>query len=173
MSPSPAYDILVAPAGVRAQDRYPSRPIELVVPYAPGGGTDIMFRHLVKVIETHKLLPLTIVNKTGGSGAVGKGYMIRSKPDGYVLGAVDPSNVTQQPLGEVTWDYRRDFTYIAKLVDDVNLVIVRKESPAQVAPRSGGGGQAPGKEVRATRSRRSSSWSSRRPTPSKRSGCLP
>lgn len=113
------------------QDAYPVRPIELVVPYAPGGGTDIMFRHLVKVIETHRLVPvpLTIVNKAGGSGAVGKSYMIRSKPDGYVLGAVDYGNVTQQLLGEVTWDYRKDFTYIAKLVDDVNLLVVRKESP--------------------------------------------
>jgi len=122
---------LAIPAGVGAQEKYPSRPIELVVPYAPGGGTDIMFRHIVKVIETHKLVPvpIAIVNKTGGSGAVGKSHMIRSKPDGYVLGAVDPNNVTQQLLGEVTWDYRKDFTYIAKMVDDVNLLIVRKESP--------------------------------------------
>lgn len=114
-----------------AQAAYPSRAIELVVPYAPGGGTDIMYRHLVKVIEAHKLVPvpLTIVNKSGGSGAVGKSYMIKSKADGYVLGAVDYGNVTQQLLGEATWDYRKDFTYIAKLVDDVNLLIVRKDSP--------------------------------------------
>lgn len=123
--------LLAAPAPARAQEKYPSRPIELIVPYAPGGGTDIMFRHIVKVIEAHKLVPVpvAIVNKTGGSGAVGKSYMIRSKRDGYILGAVDYGNATQQLLGEATWDYRKDFTYIAKMVDDVNLLIVRKESP--------------------------------------------
>jgi putative tricarboxylic transport membrane protein len=123
--------LLAAPAPARAQEKYPSRPIELIVPYAPGGGTDIMFRHIVKVIEAHKLVPVpvAIVNKTGGSGAVGKSYMIRSKRDGYVLGAVDYGNATQQLLGEAPWDYRKDFTYIAKMVDDVNLLIVRKESP--------------------------------------------
>lgn len=123
--------LLAVPPPARAQEKYPSRPIELIVPYAPGGGTDIMFRHIVKVIETHKLVPvpIAIVNKTGGSGAVGKSYMIRSKRDGYVLGAVDYGNVMQQLLGEVTWDYRKDFTYIAKMVDDVNLLIVKKESP--------------------------------------------
>ncbi|MBI4610725.1 MAG: tripartite tricarboxylate transporter substrate binding protein [Candidatus Rokubacteria bacterium] len=122
---------LAAPGLAWPQEKYPSRPIELIVPYAPGGGTDIMFRNIVKVIEAHKLVavPIAIVNKTGGSGAVGKSHMIRSKPDGYVLGAVDPNNVTQQILGEASWDYRKDFTYIAKMVDDVNLLIVRKESP--------------------------------------------
>lgn len=128
--------LLPGPARVAGQEKYPARPIELVVPYAPGGGTDIMFRHIVKVIETHKLVPvpITIVNKTGGSGAVGKAHLIRSKPDGYVLGAVDPNNVTQQLLGEASWDYRKDFTYIAKMVDDVNLLIVRKESPLKSLP---------------------------------------
>jgi putative tricarboxylic transport membrane protein len=118
-------------APLPAEEKYPARPIELIVPYAPGGGTDIMFRHLVKVIELHKLVPVpvAVVNKPGGSGAVGKFHMIRSKPAGYVLGGVDPTNVTQQLLGEVTWNYRTDFTYIAKLVDDVNLLIVKKESP--------------------------------------------
>jgi putative tricarboxylic transport membrane protein len=118
-------------APLPAQETYPARPIELIVPYAPGGGTDIMFRHLVKVIEIHKLVPVpvAVVNKPGGSGAVGKFHMIRSKPDGHVLGGVDPTNVTQQLLGEVSWNYRTDFTYIAKLVDDVDLLIVKKESP--------------------------------------------
>lgn len=124
---------LAVPTRAGAQEKYPARAIEFIVPYAPGGGTDIMFRHIVKVIETHKLVPvpIAIVNKTGGSGAVGKSHMIRSKPDGYTLGAVDPTNVTQQLLGEVAWDYRKDFTYIAKMVDDVNLIIVRKESSIQ------------------------------------------
>ena len=52
---------LAVPTRAWAQEKYPARAIELIVPYAPGGGTDIMFRHIVKVIETHKLVPVPII----------------------------------------------------------------------------------------------------------------
>jgi tripartite-type tricarboxylate transporter receptor subunit TctC len=62
-----------------AQEKYPVRPIELIVPYAPGGGMDLMFRHLVKVIEIHKLVlvPITVVNKPGGSSGSPPGTVPR------------------------------------------------------------------------------------------------
>jgi len=114
-----------------AAAQYPTRPVELVVPYAPGGGTDIMYRQIVKVIEKEKLVPvaMTVVNRSGGSGVVGKSYAINKPPDGYTLVAVDQGNGQQELLGHASWDYRKDFTYIARMVTDVNLLIVRKESP--------------------------------------------
>lgn len=110
---------------------YPTRPIELVVPYAPGGGTDIMYRQIVRVIEMEKMLPvpLTVNNRSGGSGVVGKSYAINKPADGYTLVAVDQGNGQQELLGNATWNYRTDFTYIARMVTDVNLLIVRKDSP--------------------------------------------
>jgi putative tricarboxylic transport membrane protein len=112
---------------------YPTRAIEIVVPYAPGGGTDIMVRQIVKVIEEQKLItvPLTVNNKVGGSGVVGKAYAINRPPDGYTLVAVDAGNHQQELQGNATWNYRKDFTYLARMVTDVNLLIVRKESPHQ------------------------------------------
>ncbi len=114
-----------------AQDKYPSRPIEIIVPYAPGGGSDIMLRNVVKVIEQHKLVPvpIAVVNKPGGGGAIARTQFSQARPDGYTLGIMDPNPVLQQLLGEAPQDYRKDFTYIAKLVDDVNFLIVRADSP--------------------------------------------
>jgi putative tricarboxylic transport membrane protein len=114
----------------RAAD-YPTRPIEIVVPYAPGGGTDIMVRQIVKIIEEQKLSPVavTVANRTGGSGVVGKSYAVNRPPDGYTLVAVDAGNWQQELQGNATWNYRKDFTYLARMVTDVNLLVVRKESP--------------------------------------------
>jgi len=123
--------VVTAPAAAQ----YPNRPVELVVPYAPGGGTDIMYRQIVKVIEQHKLIPvaMTVVNRSGGSGVVGKSYAINKPKDGYTLVAVDQGNGQQELLGNAPWDFRKDFTYIARMVTDVNLLIVRKESPFKTA----------------------------------------
>jgi putative tricarboxylic transport membrane protein len=118
------------PGGAWGQ-AYPARAIEIVVPYAPGGGTDIMVRQIVKVLEEQKLVtvPVTVNNRTGGSGVVGKSYAINKPADGYTLVAVDAGNWQQELQGNATWNYRKDFTYLARMVTDVNLLIVRKESP--------------------------------------------
>jgi putative tricarboxylic transport membrane protein len=123
--------LLCGSVAAAAQDRYPTRPIEIIIPYAPGGGSDIMVRNMVKVIEQHKLVPvpLAVVNRPGGGGAIARTQFSRARADGYTLGVMDPNPVLQQLLGEAQQDYRKDFTYIAKLVDDVNFLIVRTDSP--------------------------------------------
>jgi putative tricarboxylic transport membrane protein len=90
-----------------------------------------MIRAVVKVLEQHKLVPvpIAIVNKPGGGGAIARTQFSRAKPDGYTLGIMDPNPVLQQLLGEAPQDYKKDFTYIAKLVDDVNFLIVKADSP--------------------------------------------
>jgi putative tricarboxylic transport membrane protein len=134
------------PGGARAAD-YPARPIEIVVPYAPGGGTDIMMRQIVKVIEEQKLVPVpvTVSNRTGGSGVVGKSYAINRPADGYTLVAVDAGNWQQELQGNATWSYRKDFTYLARMVTDVNLLVVRKESPHATLQELLGAARAKGK----------------------------
>jgi tripartite-type tricarboxylate transporter receptor subunit TctC len=123
--------LLCAIGTAAAQDKYPTRPIEIIVPYAAGGGSDIMMRNVVKVIEQHKLVPvpIAIVNKPGGGGAIARTQFSQARPDGYTLGVMDPNPVLQQLLGEAPQDYKKDFTYIAKLVDDVNFIVVKADSP--------------------------------------------
>ncbi len=113
-----------------AAAQYPAKPILFVVPYAPGGGTDIMVRVIDKVGTQLKVFPqpLIIENKTGGSGVVGKSYA-KSKPaDGYTITCADDSTTVVDLFGNAPWPYN-DFTYIAKLNRDYQLIVVRADSP--------------------------------------------
>ena len=123
------FGISAGPAS--AQGKYPTKPIDIIVPYAPGGGTDIMFRNIEKIISQYKLVPqpINIVNKPGGGGAIGKAFCLSRPPDGYTFTCFDLSTVSQQIDGKAKWDFRKDFAYIARIVSDINLIIVRADSP--------------------------------------------
>jgi putative tricarboxylic transport membrane protein len=114
----------------RTKSGYPDRPISFIVPYAAGGGSDIMVRSLDKIAADLKVLPqnLTISNVAGGSSFTGKQQAISRPPDGYTLTMGDDSTVFGQALGQAPMKYN-DFTYIARMVTDYNMVIVRSESP--------------------------------------------
>jgi tripartite-type tricarboxylate transporter receptor subunit TctC len=78
-------------------DAYPTKPITLVVPFPPGGGSDAVGRPLASVAQAHLGQPMVVLNKGGGSGAVGAQYVANSKPDGYtVLHAIN--FLTELPL---------------------------------------------------------------------------
>ncbi len=111
--------------------KYPSKNIELVVPTPPGGGTDIFGRSVEAAIKAHQLLPVSfaVVNKAGGNNVIGLKYAQDSKPDGYTLLVADQQIYIAQLMGEVEWNWKKDFTYIAKLADDVNLICVLQNSP--------------------------------------------
>ena len=114
-----------------AQGKYPTRAIDIIVPYAPGGGTDIMFRNIEKIISQYKLVPqpVNIVNKPGGAGSIGQAFCLSKPADGYSFTCFDIGTVAHQIDGKAKWDYRKDFTYVARLVSDINLIIVRADSP--------------------------------------------
>ena len=114
-----------------AQGKYPAKAIDIIVPYAPGGGTDIMFRNIEKIISQYKMVPqpVNIVNKPGGGGSIGKAFCLSKPADGYSFTCFDLSTVSHQIDGKAKWDYRKDFAYIARIVSDINLIIVKADSP--------------------------------------------
>lgn len=116
--------------GYAAGAKFPAKPILFVVPYAPGGGTDIMVRVIDKVGTQLKILPqpLVIENKTGGSGVVGKSYAKTRPADGYSITCADDSTTVVDLFGNAPWPYN-DFTYIAKLNRDYQMIMVRADSP--------------------------------------------
>ena len=118
-----------------AQGKYPTRPIDWIAPYSPGGGVDILFRNTEKIISQYKLVPqpINVINKGGGGGAIGKAFALARPADGYTLTCFDIGTVSQQIDGKANWDYRKDFAYIARLVLDFNLLIVRADSPYNTA----------------------------------------
>ena len=65
---------------------YPKRPITLICPWGAGGGTDAVSRIIATLLKKELGVPVNVVNRTGGSGAVGHTAMATAKPDGYTIG---------------------------------------------------------------------------------------
>jgi putative tricarboxylic transport membrane protein len=80
-----------------SQEKFPTRPIEMVIPTAAGGGTDIAFRMLAELAEPSLGQKVVIVNKTGGGGAVGMMSVVQAKPDGYTIGGLWNAPLTMTP----------------------------------------------------------------------------
>jgi tripartite-type tricarboxylate transporter receptor subunit TctC len=80
-----------------AQEKYPSRPIEMIIPTAAGGGTDISLRMLAELAEPALGQKVVVVNKTGGGGTVGMASIVGAKPDGYTIGGLWNAPLTMTP----------------------------------------------------------------------------
>jgi tripartite-type tricarboxylate transporter receptor subunit TctC len=80
-----------------AQEKFPSRPIEIIVPTAAGGGTDIAFRMLAEIAEPTLGQKVVVSNKVGGGGMIGMASIVRAKPDGYTLGGLWNAPLTMTP----------------------------------------------------------------------------
>jgi putative tricarboxylic transport membrane protein len=109
-----------------AQEKYPSRPIEVVVPYAPGGGTDNLMRMIIGIIDENKLSPVAInvVNKPGGSGVVGYTYLLSKKGNPHVIAGATPTVVSGKVEGRLKGDHRDGMTMLAIVaVDDLTLAV--------------------------------------------------
>lgn len=88
---------LLAAASVQAQERFPARPIEVIVPTPPGGGVDIVARLLASLIEPALGTKVVVSNKPGGGGAVGVAQLTQARPDGYTVAAVWNAPITILP----------------------------------------------------------------------------
>ncbi len=112
---------------------YPSRPVEVVVPYAPGGGTDNLMRTIVGIIDENKLspVPLNVVNRAGGSGAVGYNYLVGKKGNDSVIAGATPTIVSGKIEGRVPGDHRDGMTILGIVAVDELTLAVRSESKYQ------------------------------------------
>ena len=108
---------------------WPDRPIEIVVGFAPGGGTDITARTLATYLEKELGGSVVIVNKSGASGAIGLAYVARSKPDGHTLGMTNMPGLLTVPIEREAGYVPADFTYLANLVRDPCAFSVSVNSP--------------------------------------------
>ena len=97
---------LAGPAPVLAQ-KFPSRPVTLIIPFAPGGDTDIRARLLQPHLQKHLGVPVVLVNRPGAGGVIGYDMIARAAPDGYTVGAINfPS--AYAPILEGTAKYRAE-----------------------------------------------------------------
>jgi tripartite-type tricarboxylate transporter receptor subunit TctC len=87
----------MGPVGASAQTAYPSRPVDIIVPYGPGGSTDLSTRMLAEFVKAKHQVIVNIINKPGGSGVPANLDMYKAKPDGYTLFAdCTSTNITME-----------------------------------------------------------------------------
>lgn len=116
-----------------SQEKFPTRPVNMIVPAAPGGGTDIMARILAEATEPFLGQKIVVVNKVGGSGTIGVDAIFQAKPDGYTLGCVWNAPLTMVPHVLKTSYLLSKFSYITQVAKGAVIFCVRSEFPAQTA----------------------------------------
>src|SRR5262249_5836511 len=128
-----AAALALAFAAAPAQEKYPDRPIRLVVPFAPGGETDIIGRLWAQKGTTHLGGSIVIENRPGGGGSVATAEVARAKPDGYTLlsGTTSTHVVNPVATSNPTYDPVRDFTPITVVSTTPTSMLVHPALPAK------------------------------------------
>jgi tripartite-type tricarboxylate transporter receptor subunit TctC len=123
---------LLAPRRAAAQGRYPDRPIRLIVPFAPGGATDVVGRLWADRIRPD-LGTVVIENKASGGGALGASEAARAQPDGYTYLFGNTSTQVLLPvlMSRPPYDPLRDFTSIYILCNSPTVIVVHESVPAR------------------------------------------
>jgi tripartite-type tricarboxylate transporter receptor subunit TctC len=128
-----AATILLCVAPHSASAAYPDRPIRLIVPFAPGGSTDILGRILAEAL--HPILGQTIIveNRPGAGGNIGGDFVSRAAPDGYtlLLAAAGPTVINPSLYRNMPYDPAKDLAPITCLEREHNLMVVGNSTPAK------------------------------------------
>jgi tripartite-type tricarboxylate transporter receptor subunit TctC len=124
--------VLLTTRPTAGQGRYPDRPIRLIVPFAPGGATDVVGRLWGERIRPH-LGTVVIENKASGGGALGASEVARAQPDGYTFLFGNTSTQVLLPLlmSRPPYDPLRDFTSIYILCVSPTVIVVHESVPAR------------------------------------------
>jgi tripartite-type tricarboxylate transporter receptor subunit TctC len=113
-----------------AQSAFPSKPVHIFVPYAAGGGVDILARTLGDVVSRQWGQPVVVENRPGAGGVVASQALVASPPDGYTLIVVASGHATNPFLyPKIPYDTFKDFTPISLLASSPNILLVRADSP--------------------------------------------
>ncbi len=122
----------LASGSALAQDRYPSKPITIVVPYAAGGSNDVFARLLAKSLTQSLKQTVVVDNRPGASGTTGTAYVAKSAPDGYTLVVVSSSLVTNAAIQQrMSFNPATDLAPVAILAQGPFILAVNKDFPAQ------------------------------------------
>lgn len=119
-------------SGVWAQE-YPSRPIKLVVPYAPGGATDILGRTLAEKLSQSIGQPVVVDNKPGAGGLIGANFVAKSPADGYTLlvSSAATHAINKFLYSSMPYDQVKDFASVTLLATYPNVLVVHPSVPAK------------------------------------------
>jgi tripartite-type tricarboxylate transporter receptor subunit TctC len=128
-----AAALVLLGVGAASAQNYPDHPIRFVVPFAPGGGADILARILGEPLQKRLGQPVVIENKPGGGATVGADIVAKSQPDGYtiLLTTPGPQITNRYLLGKLPYDPDKDLVPVAMLVKAVNVLVVTPSLPVK------------------------------------------
>jgi tripartite-type tricarboxylate transporter receptor subunit TctC len=111
---------------------YPDRPITLIVPYAPGGGNDVLARAVAEPMGKSLGQPLVIENRGGAGGSVGTRQVAKAAPDGYTLGLGGTGTLAIDPTlyANAGYDPRKDFAPVGLIATSPLIILVNQSVPA-------------------------------------------
>ena len=120
------------PNGARAQATYPNRPVRVIVPFAPGGATDILGRLIAGHLQEALGQPFVVENRSGGGGNIGSDLVAKAAPDGYTLliGAAGNIGINPGLFPNMPYDPVRDLAPISLMASTPNILVVHPSVPA-------------------------------------------
>jgi tripartite-type tricarboxylate transporter receptor subunit TctC len=124
--------LLVTPFAVPAfAQEWPSKPVKIVVPFAPGGGSDFIARYIAKKLSDELKQPFIVENKPGAGGNIGTEQGIKSAPDGYTLTLIASSYTVNPSVYKLNFDPVNDITPIVQLSQGPLIVVANPKVPAK------------------------------------------
>jgi tripartite-type tricarboxylate transporter receptor subunit TctC len=130
-----------------AQDKWPSRAIEIIYPYPPGNDMDVITRLVAEGMSKRLGVPVQVVNKPGGGGVVGFAEMTRAKPDGYTIGTWTPGPGISQIIAGNTPYKITDYQAVGGMLINDFVLATRQEIPATNLKEFGEWAKKSGKPV--------------------------
>ena len=112
-----------------AQEKFPSKPITLLIGYPPGGAGDLPLRYLSESISKRLGQPVVCINKVGGGGTVALGEVKTAKPDGYTIGYLPGGPIIGGHMRKLPFDVVKDFDAIIQHCSYMHGLIVKDDSP--------------------------------------------
>jgi tripartite-type tricarboxylate transporter receptor subunit TctC len=117
-------------------ENYPTKPVRWIVPYSPGGATDIQARLLGQWLSERLGHPFLIENRPGGGGNIGTEAVVRAPADGYTLLLVGPPHAINATLyDKLNFNFIRDIAPVAGIMSVANVMVVTPSVPAKTVPK--------------------------------------
>src|SRR6185369_2895905 len=119
-----------------AQQNYPNKPIRYIVPFGPGGSTDMLGRIVAQHLQEAWGQPVVVDNRPGAGGAVGAAAVAKSPPDGYTImgGTISTHAINASIYSKLPYDPIKDFEPVTLLATQPNMLVVNPSVPAKTVP---------------------------------------